>query len=342
MDDPRPTSPPDGAPWTALSAGLDSGVPGRTRPRFEELPPGPPTWPAWTAIVLGIVGLMPGLLVLSEAMAGHAATNTAGSGIAALAGSLLIVGGLVWLALAGIVRRRMLGPDRYRGPSIIGLLMLVLIGGNLASLPILLFLLGGDADRLTDPLVVTVELLLTPLSFLVIYGLFVALPRALPGMVVWSGLASVRRLLLGIGLGAGAWIGMGILSELVNLVVTAVTGQPLGGEQAVAGLATEVPFAVAIVAIAVLAPFAEELFFRGAVLNAWEREYGTNRAIVGSSALFAVVHVVGGTALAVAQVFLLGLILAWAYVRTRSLATTIGLHGAFNLASVLALFLLPR
>ena len=61
--------------------------------------------------------------------------------------------------------------------------------------------------------------------------------------------------------------------------------------------------------------------------------------LYGSALLFALVHIVGGTPLAVAQVFLLGLVLASVYVRTRSLATTIGLHGAFNLASVLALFL---
>ncbi len=322
-----------------------AGIPGRTRPLFEELPPGPPTWPGWTAIVVGTLALLPGLLVVGYAMGPSSPElervlpDPATAGIAALVGTLLVLGGLVWLVLAGIIRRRVLGPDRYRGPSVIALLVLVVVGGNLVAVPILLLLLHGNLDRLSDPFVVTVELLLTPATFLAVYGLFIALPRALPGVRIWKGMESLRALALGVGIGLLTWIGMGLLSALVNLIVTGITGNPLGGEQAVAGLAQEVPLAVAVLTIAVLAPFAEELFFRGAVLNAWEREYGTGRAILGSAVVFAIVHIAGGTALAIVQVFLLGLLLAWVYVRTRSLATTMGLHGAFNLASVLALFL---
>ncbi len=40
----------------------------------------------------------------------------------------------------------------------------------------------------------------------------------------------------------------------------------------------------------VLAPVAEELFFRGLVLHAWLREYGRWVALIGSSALFGLVH----------------------------------------------------
>ncbi len=341
-DPDRPTPDAEIGAGAALAGATDSGVAGRTRPRFEELPPGPRTWPGWVAIGLGMGALLPALVSASAYLANQQAGSfdAAGAGIAALVGLVLVVGGLVWLAVAGILRRRVLGPDRYRGPSVVGLLSIVVIGGNLAALPILLLLLGGDQNRLDDPLVVTVELLLTPVSFLVVYALFIALPRALPGVRIWTGVASLRRLLQGVGLGIAVWLALGILTALVNLVVTGVTGKPLGGEQAVAGLAEQIPFVSAVLTIAILAPVAEELFFRGAVLNAWEREYGTNRAVLGSALLFALVHIVGGTALAVAQVFLLGLVLASVYVRTRSLATTIGLHGAFNLASVLALFLL--
>jgi membrane protease YdiL (CAAX protease family) len=318
----------------------ESGIPGRTRPLFEELPPGPPTWPGWVAIALGISALLPALVSASAYLANDGGSfDAAAAGIAALAGLFLVVGGLVWLAVAGVIRRRVLGSDRYRGGSVIGLLAIVVVGGNLAALPILLLLLGGDQNRLNDPFVITVELLLTPASFLIVYALFVALPHALPGVQVWAGVQSVRRLLLGVGLGIGVWLGLGVLSALLNLLIEAVSGSPLGGEQAVAGLATQIPFVSALLAVAVLAPFAEELFFRGAVLNAWEREYGTSRAVMGSALLFALVHIIGGTPLAVVQVFLLGLVLGMVYVRTRSLPTVMGLHGAFNLASVLALFL---
>lgn len=345
--DSHPAQP--GSPLSADSslatAPGDPGIPGRTRPPFEELPPGPPTWPGWLAIAAGVVALLFAFAVLGSALASGvtagsvSAPDAVTAGIAALAGTVLLVGGLVWLAVAGILRRRGLGPDRYRGPSIIDLLLLVVIGGNLVALPIVLLLLRGDPGRLTDPLVVTVELLLTPAAFLIVYGFFIALPDALPGIGVGWGRAALRRLVLGVGVGLLAWLGLGVLVYLLNLIVTGITGSQLGGEQAVAGLATQVPLPTAVLAIAILAPVAEELFFRGAVLNAWEREYGTRRAIIGSASLFAIVHVAGGTPVAVVEVFILGLLLAWVYVQTRSLATTIGLHGAFNLASVLVLFM---
>jgi membrane protease YdiL (CAAX protease family) len=265
------------------------------------------------------------------------------AGLATVLGALLVVAGLTWLAVAAIVRRRVLPQDRYRGASLINLLVLAVVAGTLASAP-LLVITGGDPRALDSPGVVTVELLLTPVTFLVVYGLFIALPRALPGVRLWIGAASLRQLAVGAGLGLLVWLAMGVLSEIVNLIVSAISGQSMGGEQAVAGLAQEVPMVTAVALVAVLAPIAEELFFRGAVLNAWEREYGTRRAIVGSAALFAVVHVdptLSGTqlVLVIAQIFLLGLVLGTMYARTRTLTTTIGIHGAFNLASVLALFL---
>ena len=62
---------------------------------------------------------------------------------------------------------------------------------------------------------------------------------------------------------------------------------------------------------------------------------------IGAALLFGLAHVPGGTPLAVVIVLLLGVVLTAVYAWTRNLATTIGIHAAFNLASVLALFLIP-
>lgn len=269
---------------------------------------------------------------------GLSAGTGALAGVLLLVGGVLIVLGLCWLVVAGIWRRRDLPANRYRGGSVLAQLAIVILGGNLAAVPILLLLLHGSIERLSDPQVVTVSLFLTPASFLVVLVLFVAIPNALPGLKIWRGPQSILEVLIGGGLGIVVWIASAVVGFLLTWALTQV-GIRLGGEQEVAGLAREIPLVWAILAIAICAPIAEELFFRGLAFNAWEREYGTRRAVLGSALLFAIVHVVGGTVLAVVQVFLLGLVLALVYMRGRSLPMTIGLHGVFNLASVLTLFL---
>jgi len=85
----------------------------------------------------------------------------------------------------------------------------------------------------------------------------------------------------------------------------------------------------------VLAPFLEEMLFRGIILRAFLRQYGRWPAIIGSAALFGLFH------LNIYQ-FMVGLIagtlLGWLYERSRSLWPCILLHGAYNtLLMVIAL-----
>jgi membrane protease YdiL (CAAX protease family) len=330
-DEPSPE--PDGADFAArLAADAElsgSGVPGRTRPLFEELPPGPPTAPAWAAIAVGVVGLAFGLVAAQSVVAGA---------VTSLGGGVLLTAGLVWLAVAAIIRRRELPANRYRGPSVILLFVLVLIGASLVFTPILLWLLRGDIGRIDDPDVVSVELLLSPVAFLAILAAFVAWPRALAGIRLWRGRSGWGQLASGAAMGLLVWIAMQLLAGAIALVLEQF-GVNLGGEQEVAGLALKVPVVVGVLAIVLLSPVAEELFFRGLAFNAWEREYGTQRAIFGSALLFSLAHVPGGTALAVLLVFLLGLVLSFVYARSRSLLTTIGLHACFNLATLAVLVL---
>ncbi|MFL5771025.1 MAG: CPBP family intramembrane glutamic endopeptidase [Chloroflexota bacterium] len=92
---------------------------------------------------------------------------------------------------------------------------------------------------------------------------------------------------------------------------------------------------------AVIAPVAEEIVFRGFAITAWERGIGPSRAILRSSLLFALAHVINveGSSLPEA----VGLIivgaasrlpvayaLGWVFVRRRSIWASIGLHSAFN------------
>jgi membrane protease YdiL (CAAX protease family) len=96
-----------------------------------------------------------------------------------------------------------------------------------------------------------------------------------------------------------------------------------------------------LVAGAVIAPVAEELLFRGFALTAWRRSVGARSAIVRSSIVFVLAHVlfIGGEGFrdAASLAFVAGaarlpvaLALGWLYVRTGSLWAPIGLHAAYN------------
>jgi len=86
-------------------------------------------------------------------------------------------------------------------------------------------------------------------------------------------------------------------------------------------------------AMAVLAGVAEEIIFRGAVYRLLEDGFGTLVAILLSGALFGLIHGLnpGATAASTAAIAIeAGILLAAAYVFTRSLWLPIGLHIGWN------------
>ncbi len=84
-----------------------------------------------------------------------------------------------------------------------------------------------------------------------------------------------------------------------------------------------------------LAPFVEETFFRGFVFSGIGKRFGYGWGAVLSALLFALAHLQLG---ALVPIFLLGLLLAWLYWRTRSLWTCIFTHFAYN--SLILLFMI--
>jgi membrane protease YdiL (CAAX protease family) len=78
---------------------------------------------------------------------------------------------------------------------------------------------------------------------------------------------------------------------------------------------------------AVAAPIGEEALFRGVIYRAMRRRFGIPAGIIGSSLLFAIVHV---SPLAICVIFVIGLLLACAYERTGSLWAPILMHGVNN------------
>lgn len=254
-----------------------------------------------------------------------------------VAGAALFVGGLVYVAVRQLHVRRHLPPERYRGPSVLILLVLVLVTAGILTAPF-----GEDAAALLlgegelSPLGAVVLLVSTQAALLAVSWLFVFRPRALSGWPSWTGTDPAGALLSGLRWGVLAWIGATAVSALVVVVLEqlGISADPQAAERA---LLTIDPV-LAVVAIVILAPIAEELFFRGVVFNAWLREAGRRYAYVGSSLLFAVIHL---SVAAVLPIFLLGLALAWVYRRTGNLLAPIAMHATVNGISV-ALALLVR
>jgi uncharacterized protein len=166
--------------------------------------------------------------------------------------------------------------------------------------------------------------------------LLVLRPGALAGLPALPGSNAAQAVTSGIGWGVVVWLVATLAGAAAVLVLErlGIEAAPQAAELAIAMLD---PFLV-IIAVVILAPIAEEIFFRGIVFNALLREGGRRWAFIGSSALFAVIHI---SLVAVLPIFLLGLALAWIYQRTGNLLAPMAMHATVNGISV-ALALLAR
>ena len=109
-----------------------------------------------------------------------------------------------------------------------------------------------------------------------------------------------------------------------------VPNQGLDEIAALDGLARLPTFVI----IGLLAPFAEEVFFRGFVLAALVSVMGGMRGAIISSAIFSIAHLNIGTLF---PIFVMGMLLAWLYMRTRSIWPSFVAHAAQNLLALTVL-----
>lgn len=314
-------------PGASERPGLPTGPHPTAGPHTERLP----LWPGPVLIVVGLlVAVGAGFLAAaSDALDVVVADPLLLLGVLLL-GAALMIGGLAYASVRQLRIRRHLPPERYRGPSVLLLLLMVLVTAGVASAPFsadAAALLGEEAELTL--LGAAVLLVSTQLALLAVSWLFVFRPRALAGWPSWSGPNASGALRAGVGWGAVAWVGAAAVSVAVTLGLEqiGVDADPQAAERAL--LLVE-PW-LAVVAIVILAPIAEEIFFRGVVFNAWLREAGRTIAYLGSATLFAVIHL---SLVAVVPIFLLGLALAWVYRRTGNLLAPIAMHATVNGISV--------
>jgi membrane protease YdiL (CAAX protease family) len=261
--------------------------------------------------------------------------------VAALAvgGGLAAVVGLLMNAVRAVVVREALPPQRYRGPAVFVLLALASIFTVIETVTVAgstLALVSGEPISVPATLVIFTA---TQTGLLAVAILFVAVPSALAGVRLVPPRGAARSFAIGLAFALPAWLAATILGALLQIVLERL-GHPLVPGILDDAIARLDPTAL-VLAVVLIAPIAEEIFFRGLVLNAWMREYGERFGIIGSAALFGVIHADTSSTEAlitsvarVLPIFGLGLALAFIYRRTGSLLSAIGLHMGFNALSI--------
>jgi membrane protease YdiL (CAAX protease family) len=134
-------------------------------------------------------------------------------------------------------------------------------------------------------------------------------------------------------------LGLSLVAGLLLLPITDLAGVR-ASEQEVVKLferarGLEVPFFA--LSVVVVAPVAEELLFRGALLRALVRLTSPTVAVLASALVFALVHFLGDedAGLYIPAFLLLGILSGWRALRTHELSQSILLHAGFNLLAAI-------
>jgi membrane protease YdiL (CAAX protease family) len=274
---------------------------------------------------------------------GVALTATVAFGVPGLPGAVLSLAsllalsvGLVLLAGSQTIERRAAGAA-YPGPSPVLVLIAVFVATRLLG-----FLVGIALLPIADRIPVELgDLLGVALQSVVFFGL-VRLTIVGQGVLTWREMgwvgdrATALRALAGGAVFAGPVILVtAVIASLAVELAGATPPSPLPPTGTASGLILH------LLAGAIVAPIAEELLFRGFALTAWRQLAGIRAAIVRSSVVFVLAHVLfvsGDTfsetvrVAAVAGVVRIpvAFALGWLFARTGSIWGPIGLHGAFN------------
>ena len=120
-------------------------------------------------------------------------------------------------------------------------------------------------------------------------------------------------------------IGLGIIASEVDNITRLLLPIP-GFFAEIMSLFEEEGFLM-LIAVAVVAPLTEELLERGLILRGLLSHYSTRKAVVVSAVLFAVTHM---NPYQLFSAFAAGILLAWLFIKTRSLLPCILAHSFYN------------
>lgn len=288
----------------------------------------------------------PGLFVLGwlATIVGLGAIVVAAMSGSGLAGSVLLIGGLVILSIGLVagaggqaIERRARGGRAYTGPSpflvfaagipISGIL-LVAVGALLAALGIAV---DGPLGRLASVLLQAV--------------VYIGLIRLLvvdAGALSWAGMGITRPSAAAIGdLARGAAWALPVIAATVPIAAIVSSFLPVLPESPLPPTGDTPGLVINLLAGALVAPVSEEIMFRGFATSAWMADMGKWRGVIRGALFFAVVHVLtisgieASQAVGVAIAAFVGripvaLALGWLFSRSKTIWAPLGLHATFN------------
>jgi membrane protease YdiL (CAAX protease family) len=289
-----------------------------------------------TAPALFVAGWIAAIVGASVSFVGLLAGATPAGAILFVIGLAVVFVALLLLGGSQTIERRRVRLA-YAGPAPILVFSEIVIGWYLAAVAV--------GTPLTLLGLVPTGPLLSLLGVVIQAVVVLALLRTVvigPGVLSWQEMgltrpdrAALRELAWGALLAAPVVIGTGVVVIGLITLIGQEPASPLPRSGTPGGLVLN------LIAGALVAPFYEELFFRGFTLTAWRRMTGARQAIVRSAILFAAIHAMDQTgstfaaALGVAIVAAaarlpVALVLGWVYDRRGSIWASIGLHAAFN------------
>ncbi len=288
------------------------------------------------APALFVVGWLASILGLGILAVGFAGSRGLASTVLILVGLVILSIGLTAAAGSQAIERRAAAAP-YSGPSPI---LLFAASVTVSSVGASLVALGARAVGI-DP-----QGLVPSIAVLIVIQLtYLALTRLLvvgPGAMSWTeigfrpmGRPAFGELASGMTYAIPVVAVTGVIASVAMLILRVTPESPLPATGTNSGLLLN------LLAGAVFVPIGEETMFRGVATSAWQRTYGTRRAIIQGGLFFAFVHVlqVGGNTVAEASALAVvafvtripvGLALGWLFLSHRSIWTSIGLHSAFN------------
>ena len=208
---------------------------------------------------------------------------------------------------------------------------------NLVATGVVIYVLAGPAN-LTDDAVTVWAIIANELLLIALTVVWVRARHGLGLRALGVHDVTIRSVGLGMGIGLLGLVATALVTSIVLRIIEAVGDGPVETPQQIE-LSADPSTAMLVViglGVVVLAPIAEELFFRGFLLAGLRRFMRLWPAVLISAALFAVVHIYP---LVIPAIFVLGVILAVLVERRRSIVPAIAAHMTFNAAAFTVLVL---
>ena len=283
----------------------------------------------WLASVLGLA------LVLVAVLSGGGAS--AGWLGLVVAGLVLLSIGLVAAAGSQGIERRARGVEGYAGPSPL-LVFAASIPVSVLVILVIALPLGFVGVPLDGPIAAVLSVALQAAVYLGLIRLLVVDTGALS----WGAMGLRRPDAQAIreALGGALWALPVIVATIpVSLILLAIF--PVTPESPLPPTGEAIGFALSLLAGAVIAPFGEEVLFRGFATTAWVRSVGVRQGVIRAALIFALAHVLTTAGTSAGDAFGLAVVgfgtrvpiaiaLGWLFVRRGTIWAPLGLHAAFN------------